>query len=617
MFITYNKSSNQRNMKSYIYLNDHIFDKPISYVWKKISDTNRLHEISGAGPYVAEEVIMPDKSIVRHCNGYLGKSEVGNINWVWTERFGEWKAPFYLRQHRYFTSPLNFTIKLEFFLEEIDKDKCSLHSELTFLVDSRIARLLGFLNIFKKMSDNRWKGLINFVNEEKDIPDPTPTWQYPKYTEDQIEKVKKLIEQINATIFSHNLGNTIANYVMNAFAIDAVHIRPIEMAEKWELPEQTVIEGFLQAMVSGLIDMRWDIICPQCRVMKAQSGGLHDLPTGVHCSSCNIDFSLNFNENIEMTFQPSQWLRYIENSNFCMLSAQLTPHIILQLRIPPGQEETLEHNLKPGSYRVRILEDKLNEEFVISESETLFPEIILKEDSLEITSTDKKNIKLINHTKWHRFFIIEDLSFRKAALTVPKALTFHAFRQLCPEQLIKPGDNIGISNVVIMFTDLKDSTAFYQNVGETKAYHIVREHFSFLSEIIYKNKGAIVKTIGDAVMAVFNEPKNAFLSTLEIEKEIDKFNQQNDCNVVIKVALNQNNCIAVNLNNVMDYFGTAVNIASRILDFSDFKKIVISDTLRKDPNISKLIKDLKLKCTKHQKFVKGINEPVYFYKIYY
>lgn len=604
-------------MTAYTYLNEYVFDKPIEYVWKKISDTKRLHEISGSGTYEAEEVIMPDKSIVRHCQGYIGKNEVGNINWVWTERFGEWKAPFYMRQLRSFTHPIIATINTEFFLEAIGKDKCRLNTELTFYVNNNLGRLFGFLKVYQKFSDTKWKGLVDFVHQEKDLPDSTPAWKNPKYTEEQSNKASLLIEQIGSTIFGHGLARKVADYAMYALSSDVVHMRPIELAEKWGLPEEDVIEVFMQAMDVGLFDMRWDILCPQCRVSKAETAGLHNLPKGIHCDSCNIDFSINFEDNIEMTFMPASWLRHIESVSFCMLSAQLTPHIVVQLRISSGKDAVLEHNLKPGNYRIRSLEDKVFNEFEVSETDTLFPDIILKDDSLEVSPAKNKQLKLINKTKWDRYFIIEDLSFKRSALTVPKTLALHAFRQLCPEQLVKPGDSIGISNITILFTDLKDSTAFYQQVGETKAYRIVREHFGFLSGIIAKNKGAIVKTIGDSVMAVFSDPMEAFLASMEIEAKLDDFNKQNECDIIIKIALNQQGCISVNLNNIMDYFGSGVNVAARLLGFSDLNQFIISNSIRHEPNISKLIQNLKLQCTKHQKFVKGVEKPIIFYKVDY
>ena len=56
-----------------------------------------------------------------------------------------------------------------------------------------------------------------------------------------------------------------------------------------------------------------------------------------------------------------------------------------------------------------------------------------------------------------------------------------AFRRLCPEQLLRPGDNAEIGWIAIMFTDLKGSTELYDALGDAAAYSLVRDHFAFLS----------------------------------------------------------------------------------------------------------------------------------------
>jgi class 3 adenylate cyclase len=189
----------------------------------------------------------------------------------------------------------------------------------------------------------------------------------------------------------------------------------------------------------------------------------------------------------------------------------------------------------------------------------------------------------------------------------------HVFRQLCPEQLIRPGDNIGISNLTILFTDLKDSTAFYFEVGEATAYRIVREHFGFISEIIHRNHGAIVKTIGDSVMAVFNEPKDSVLACLDIQSHTKEFNKTFKSHIAIKLGIHRDNCISVNLNNMMDYFGTAINVTARLHGLSDGHDIIVSETLMNDPEVNDLLKD-HIK-SKQSELVKGVPEPVVFYRV--
>ena len=53
------------------------------------------------------------------------------------------------------------------------------------------------------------------------------------------------------------------------------------------------------------------------------------------------------------------------------------------------------------------------------------------------------------------------------------------------------------------------STELYERVGDLVAYDLVREHFRVLHEIVAAEAGAVVKTIGDAVMATFPTPDRA------------------------------------------------------------------------------------------------------------
>jgi len=58
-------------------------------------------------------------------------------------------------------------------------------------------------------------------------------------------------------------------------------------------------------------------------------------------------------------------------------------------------------------------------------------------------------------------------------------------------------------SLTFLFSDLKGSTALYDRVGDLVAFDLVNEHFRLLQEIIASERGAVVKTIGDAVMATF------------------------------------------------------------------------------------------------------------------
>ncbi|MHC2336180.1 hypothetical protein ACVIW0_005469 [Bradyrhizobium sp. USDA 4454] len=73
---------------------------------------------------------------------------------------------------------------------------------------------------------------------------------------------------------------------------------------------------------------------------------------------------------------------------------------------------------------------------------------------------------------------------------------------------------------------MKGSTALYEHLGDLNAYALVREHFALLDAVAHKHAGAIVKTIGDAVMAAFSRPVDAVAAALHMLQEIGSFNRE-------------------------------------------------------------------------------------------
>ena len=113
--------------------------------------------------------------------------------------------------------------------------------------------------------------------------------------------------------------------------------------------------------------------------------------------------------------------------------------------------------------------------------------------------------------------LIEDRTWVRDALTAPEVISLQAFRDLFAEATLRPGDDAGVSQVALLFTDLQGSTALYERVGDAAAYNIVREHFALLAAIVRDHDGAVVKTIGDAVMASFSDPAQAVRAAIAMQ----------------------------------------------------------------------------------------------------
>jgi class 3 adenylate cyclase len=174
--------------------------------------------------------------------------------------------------------------------------------------------------------------------------------------------------------------------------------------------------------------------------------------------------------------------------------------------------------------------------------------------------------------------------------------------------VLAPDQQIGIENLSIFFTDLKGSTSLYEEIGETSTFNRVRTHFQFLTQRIRRHEGAIVKTIGDAVMAVFSLLERAIQAALEIQSEIEDFNRSLalDPPLIIKIGIHHGPAIAVNANDRLDYFGRTVNIAARVQRESLGGDVVLTQELFQDPRVQKVLRDFQIKVNTFQTALKGI-----------
>ncbi len=170
--------------------------------------------------------------------------------------------------------------------------------------------------------------------------------------------------------------------------------------------------------------------------------------------------------------------------------------------------------------------------------------------------------------------------------------------------------------MTILFSDLVGSTAMYSHVGDAPSYALVRDQFAFLQRIVRQHEGAIVKTIGDAIMAAFVDPANGLRAAFAIQQEIEGFNARHpDLPLMIKLGMHHGPCIAVNLNGRLDYFGTTVNLAARLEGQSKGGDVVISERLRQDPAVAELLESMAVNVEAYETTIKGFDEHFVLYRL--
>ncbi len=208
---------------------------------------------------------------------------------------------------------------------------------------------------------------------------------------------------------------------------------------------------------------------------------------------------------------------------------------------------------------------------------------------------------------------LEQIAWSDDILTAAAVTNWQVFRDLFAAEVVAPGEQITVGEQSLLFTDLRGSTAMYHDLGDARAYAQVRSHFGVLSDAIQKHHGGIVKTIGDAVMAAFSNPGDAFAAAEAMFAGITEANRNSPerQQLVLKAGLHTGPCLAVNANDRLDYFGTAVNLAARLVDYSRGGELAVSDEIFRRTDVRRRFEQrLSLAAEQNQFIPRGFAGPV-------
>jgi class 3 adenylate cyclase len=401
----------------------------------------------------------------------------------------------------------------------------------------------------------------------------------------------------------------LASHIEGSDETDLARIRPYALADEWGADRRRVLDLLLHAAREGLLDLRWEVICPLCHGAKEEADTLDRLPAEkVHCSTCMVDFEADLERSVELTFLPAAGIRSVSTGAFCVAGPRTTPHVLVQQLLAPGEERRLVPQLGVGRYRARTLDGHASSAFEVAEQGADAIEVVLEEEGGVRAGPgvvrDGAEMTLVNRTSEEQLMLIDVTGWGHDAATAAEVLVLQEFRDLFSREVLAAGRSAGVGTLTVLFTDLKGSTSMYRSLGDGPAFDRVAEHFRVLREAIEPERGSIVKTIGDAVMAVFMEPAGAVRAVLRAHRSIGSV-PGTPC-LVLKAGIHAGPCIAVTLNDRLDYFGSTVNVAARLAGQSHGNDFVLSDSVRNDPGVARLLEEERLEPEVFRSSVRGL-----------
>ena len=388
---------------------------------------------------------------------------------------------------------------------------------------------------------------------------------------------------------------------------DLHRIQIRERARVWKLPEQDLLRVALHATRAGLLTLSWDTVCPHCRGVRDENPTLAQLAAESRCEACQVSFTTDSERSVEVTFRVHPSIREVPDQVYCSAEPAKKDHIRVQWTVSPGATVCVEPRLAPGRYTMwRGREGgwylDVDDEGARAVRWTPHPE------GTVVKASPGAAIELHNDGQEPKRFTIQEAKWNDHALRAGQLLGFQDFRDLFSEEYIAADVRLGVGEQTLLFTDVVGSTAFYATRGDPAAFVEIKRHFDEVFAIVAAHRGAVVKTIGDAVMATFVDPVEAVRASRKIHEAFHP--ARADTPIRLRISLNTGPCIAVRLNANADFFGGTVNVAAKLQSLAEGYQIAMSEATYRAPGVSEYLAGEGAELEKLEYTSKALPAPV-------
>ena len=430
-------------------------------------------------------------------------------------------------------------------------------------------------------------------------------------------------------------------------------VNALEFAARRGFNEDRVLSAFVHASRLGLFDMSWNLLCPGCGGVLDANATLKSLDREEYpCAMCAAGYAPTLDDMVEVSFTVNPRVRRIEAHDPERLpmfeyirqlfwssgldisdeefGAMMEKVLLDSVELPPGEKCILSVQLPqafvivfdPVTHSAQFIDVKGEPTRERQELTVVYNKVHAHTSTIE-RRPGPLRLTLENRTDKRvltGLFIAGDdlhhaISKRKTYLTAKRLLTNQAFQDIYRTDALDVNQRLRITSLTVLFTDLKGSTELYERVGDLVAYDLVQSHFRVLNEAVAMESGAVVKTIGDAVMATFPTPDRGLAAALRMRDAVRHVGGERAGDLTVKIGLHEGPCLAVMLNDRLDYFGQTVNIAARVQGLCQSRSIFATSPVVEQPLAARLLSSAGLRPVAQNTHLRGISDALIVYEI--
>ncbi|MCC6507926.1 MAG: hypothetical protein IT423_02385, partial [Pirellulaceae bacterium] len=396
--------------------------------------------------------------------------------------------------------------------------------------------------------------------------------------------------------------------------LEVARIRPLALAQQRQVDPQRMLEACLLGAHEGLLLLLWDILCPSCRIPSDVVDTLAALKDHAHCQACNVQFELDFGRSIELIFRAHPELRHAETKTYCIGGPAWSRHVVAQVRLAAGERFACDLALESGAYVLRGPQLPYTIPFRVGSSSTQSRwEVALarapsaddatgslssgllssSSQSVSLQSVgsqsagmpimlrpDQQAIWLWNDSPRDLEVRIERVASRHDAVTAAAASSTALFRELFGDQVLSSGQLISVAHITLLLVKLCDTGERYRRLGDAQAFTEIRRQLESINRVVRERGGAVIKMIGEAVVATFTTPLAAMEAAAMLCAATDKSDS-----LPMGSVVQSGPAVVTTLDDRLDYFGRLVHDALSCLDNAQPEKILTSVSVVALPDV--------------------------------
>ena len=579
---------------------------PPEAVWPALNNTDWMNRSLGLPAVRYEFAANAEGGSTVHA-----RARVAGLEVVWQELPFEWLEPEFYRVRRVFENgPLREAIAGLELSRQPGGTRIKFISEV--LPRNALGKFLASRVLFPKTTRDTRRiaaQVTAFLRGQKPVA-------LPRLTVQPVDEstLQSGLEKLRRTGVPAAHIDRLQKMLRDAPDVELTHIRPLAVAKHWSADPWEVLSLFLHATRSGLLDFRWEILCPNCRSSRQQIvKSLNGLARTSHCDVCQIEFDAQLDKSVELKFAVNPAVRGRDDQTYCLAGPGGKPHVMSQSWLEPGQERSWKLPTLTRPVRLRSPQVKGSVTLDPGELGENRPAFIRASASGFEISYERERTETIIHNP-NAFPVVlslDQVGWSDDILTAARVTNWQEFRDLFSSEVISPDEDITVGSQVILFTDLRGSTAMYRGIGDAPAYALVRDHFAVLTSAIRHHHGTVVKTIGDAVMACFSRVDEALAAIRDMNHDLPttRSNQSSSVHLSLKASLHVGACLAVNANDRLDFFGTTINLAARMVSCCNGGDLAVSDEIFQRPEMVEFLRHLRTSPELIEIRFRGFNNP--------